>query len=116
MKVRIAAAAVLLGAAGLLAACSGPPHQGKVVRWQYRPPSDQSVDVSCDIYMGTGSSSRVTGSSTGNLYCLDWNTATEPAPQDCHLTLSSGATEDLDVSAAECRSYLGQQWPVGGSA
>ena len=115
MKTRIAVAAMLLGAAGLLAACSGPPHQGKVVRWQYKPPSDQSVDVSCDIYMGTGQSYS-SGSSTGNLYCLSWNTVTEPAPQDCRLTLSSGATEDLNVSAAECKGYLGQQWPIGGSA
>lgn len=107
---RTVAAAVLAGAlVALLGACSGPAQQGKVTRWQYLPPTSQQVNTSCAYWSGSG------GKYSSSAYCLDYNTAVEPEPQQCTLTLSSGAREDLDVSVTQCRAYVGRQWPIGGS-
>jgi hypothetical protein len=97
-----------------LAGCSGPAQQGKVARWQYQPPTSQTVDASCDMWSGYSGGSG-SGGGSGTAICLVENTAVEPEPQQCTLTLSDGATEDLNVPEQECRAYLGQQWPIGGS-
>lgn len=106
---RLLAVASVCASAALIAACSGPAQQGKVTRWQYQPPQSQTVDTSCSWW--SGSSTKTSGSA----YCLSENTAVEPEPQQCTLTLSSGATVDLNVGQPQCRAYLGQQWPIGGS-
>jgi hypothetical protein len=101
------AAAVL--AAAVLAACSSAPTSGKVTAWTWTPPTVQTVNVSCEFWSGQ----------QGSGYCLDWNTAQLPKPQDCALTFtSSGATgkTDLNVGETECRAFLGQHWPIGGTA
>lgn len=106
----------LIGCAGalalavVLAACGGPAQQGKVTRWQYLPPRSQTVDVSCAYYAGSG------GKYGGSAYCVSENTAVEPEPQQCTLTLGDGAKVDLNVGEPQCRAYLGQQWPAGGAS
>ena len=96
-----------LGVCALLAVgCSAS--SGTVTAWKWTPPAVQTVDTSCSWWSGSGSSR----------YCAQYNTALVSGPQVCTLTYSGGAetgTATLNISEADCRSYLGQHYPPGGT-
>lgn len=111
--IKVIAAAALLAAVPVLTACGGPAQTGTVRSYTYKPPGVQTVATSCSWWSSGGSSKY---GSSGSGYCLDENTAQEPDPQDCELTLSSGARVRLDVTEAQCKAYLGRHWPLSGGA
>lgn len=106
----IATGVILVGAGAAVIGCSSSASGGTVTGYAYTPPSVQSVDTSCSYWSGSKSLG----------YCLDYQTAQEPAPQECKLTYkdSSGATgtTDLNVDEAACKSYIGRTWPLDGGS
>ena len=103
------AALAVVPAAFLLAGCGSGPSSGTVTAWTWMPPTVQTVDMSCAIWSGSKTSS----------ICLDYNTAQMPDPQVCKLTFTSdgkSGTASLNVGEAQCRAFLGQHWPPGGTA
>lgn len=109
---RLCAALAIVPAAVLVAACSSSPSSGKVTAWTWTPPTVQSVNTSCSMM-------SYPGKNGGVAYCLSYDTAQEPEPQVCKLTFTSGGqsgTASLNVSEAQCKAFLGQHWPLGGTS
>lgn len=98
--------ALAAAAAVLVTGCSAS--SGTVTAWKWTPPAVQTVDTSCNWWSGSGSSR----------YCAEWNTAQVAGPQVCTLTFSDGGsagTVTLNISKADCRGFLGQHYPPGGT-